>query len=51
MEGDWTLDEFAEANSGDFGGTGRYDEVWEVFELIDFGIDNDGERDYYYIDI
>ena len=48
LDGDWTLDEFAGAVLDDLE-LQADDEVWEVFELMDLGIDSDGERDYYYL--
>ena len=45
---DWTLDEYAEFVLDDLEQQADA-EAWEVFELMDFGKDNDGERDYYYL--
>ena len=48
LEGDLTLDDFAELIL--VGLEELVDaEVWEVFELTDFGIGDDGEREFYYL--
>ena len=45
---DWTLDEYAELVLADLEEQSEV-EAWEVFEVMDFGEDNDGERDSYYL--
>ena len=48
LDEDWTLDEYADAvldGLEELADT----EGWEEFEVLDFGEDNDGERDYYYL--
>ena len=48
LDGDLTLDDYVELILDGLEELAD-EEAWELFELMDFGKDNDGERDYYYI--